>query len=337
MAKYRIQKELLHKKRLGKNTFSNRLVYREQVTLGYATEVFHYTSPEGLMGILKSREIFFTDSQFLNDYNERFDINSELKFFWDSKYREYDKDFYSLIRNIYVDSYEDNNYAYIDKETPEEVCRYFILSASMNSDSLSLWKYYSKNGTYNGYSMGLYIPALTDEWIDRETGVAVETGLVIYSSNKKQEKISNMIETLYEVWCTYKRSDEMDCKVCKEYKAWISYASLFFKKQCFSAEEEMRFVATIRKNELNNLFYELDNGNKIKMYAFRNVGGVITPYIKMPLFGWSDETSWVTSNVVVGPCMDYSQKKDGILRFVDSLDYKFHDLHVKESEIPVRY
>ena len=157
------------------------------------------------------------------------------------------------------------------------------------------------------------------------------------SSNKKQEKISNMIETLYEVWCTYKRSDEMDCKVCKEYKAWISYASLFFKKQCFSAEEEMRFVATIRKNELNNLFYELDNGKKIKMYAFRNVGGVITPYIKMPLFGWSDETSWVTSNVVVGPCMDYSQKKDGILRFVDSLDYKFHDLHVKESEIPVRY
>ena len=32
---------------------------------------YHYTSPEGLMGILKTRTFFFTDSQFLNDFREK--------------------------------------------------------------------------------------------------------------------------------------------------------------------------------------------------------------------------------------------------------------------------
>lgn len=305
--------------------------------MGYATEVFHYTSPDGLMGILKNREVFFTDSQYLNDYNERFDINEELKYFWNTKYREYDKEFCLLIKNIYVDSHEDDNYANIDTDTSEESCRYFILSASMDHDSLSLWKYYSKSGTYNGYSIGLFTPALDDEWIDRNTGVAVETGLVIYSGNEKQERICNMVEALYEVWCIYKRSTEMDQKICKDYKAWISYASLFFKKQCFYAEEEMRFVAVVPESKLNNLFYETNDGRKIKMYDFRNVGGVITPYIKMPLFGWNNSTSWITNRIVVGPCLDFLQKRDGVMRYIDALDYNFHEIAVKESEIPVRY
>ena len=43
---------------------------------------FHYTSPEGLMGILKTRTFFFTDSQFLNDFREKININEELELFW---------------------------------------------------------------------------------------------------------------------------------------------------------------------------------------------------------------------------------------------------------------
>lgn len=337
MSKYRLAKELLHKKNLGKHTLEEHIVHQSQITMGYATNVFHYTSPEGMMGILKSREIFFTDAQFLNDYNERFDINNELKRFWDWHYREYDKDFYKLLRSIEINSYEDNNYAYIDDEFIEEPCRYYILSASMNRDSLSMWKYYAKNGTYNGYNVDLFIPALADEWIDRDTGVAVETGLVVYDLTEKQKKIHDMVEKLYESWCTYKKSDEMNAKIIKEYRAWISYASLFFKSQCFSAEDEMRFVAIIPKSKLKKLNYEKTDGTTIKMYDFRNVNGVITPYIKMPLFGWNIEENWITSNIGIGPCMDYEQKKEGIIQFIDSLEYKFHEIKICKSYIPVRY
>ena len=38
---------------------------------------YHYTSPEGLMGIFKTRTFYFTDSQFLNDFREKININDE--------------------------------------------------------------------------------------------------------------------------------------------------------------------------------------------------------------------------------------------------------------------
>ena len=59
LGKYRIEKSELHKKNLGKYTLTDKLAHTDQITFGYATYVFHYTSPEGLMGILKNREIVF--------------------------------------------------------------------------------------------------------------------------------------------------------------------------------------------------------------------------------------------------------------------------------------
>lgn len=337
MSKYRIDEEKLHKKQLEKHTLYSRVVGREQATLSYAGEVFHYTSPEGLMGILGNREIFFTDAQFLNDYSERFNINDELKYFWDTHYKQYDKEFYKLLRNIEIRSYEDNTYAYIGEESIDEPYRYYVLSTSVNRDSLSMWKYYAKNGTYDGYNISLFIPALVDEWIDRETGVSVEIGLVIYETVEKQKKIHLIVEELYKLWCIYGRSEDLDMKIIKEYNAWISFASLFFKNDCFSSEEEMRFVAIVPKSKLNNIYYERIDGTKVKMYDFRNVNGIITPYIKMPLFGWNVSENWITSSIGVGPCLDFEQKEKGIIQFVKSLEYSFHELRVIESGIPLRY
>jgi len=79
MDKYRINIDELHKKRLGKNTLENRIVHPSKITEAYATDVYHYTSPEGVIGILKNREIFFTDSEYLNDYEERLGIRKVLE------------------------------------------------------------------------------------------------------------------------------------------------------------------------------------------------------------------------------------------------------------------
>lgn len=337
VGKYRINRDVLHKKKIKEKMLQDTLLSKWQITTGYATSVFHYTSVEGLMGILQNREIFFTDAQFLNDYTERFDINNDLKRFWDWNYRDYDKEFYILIKNININSYEDNQNKIFGGDVTDEKNRYFILSASMNQDSLSMWKYYAKNGQYNGYNIDLFIPALLDEWIDEETGVVVEDGLVIYDIMEKQAKIRCMVEKLYEFWCTYEKSETINNKIINEYRAWISYASLFFKNEYFASEQEMRFVAIVPKNRLNNLHYEKKDGTKVKMYDFRNINGVIIPYIKMPLFGWNVSENLITSSIRVGPCMDFEQRKCGILQFVDSLEYRFHEIRVKKSEIPLRY
>ena len=59
--RYPVDEELLHKKQLGKNTLRNIIIRGIDCTTGYAGEFYHYTSPEGLMGILKTRTLYFTD------------------------------------------------------------------------------------------------------------------------------------------------------------------------------------------------------------------------------------------------------------------------------------
>ena len=71
----------LHTKHVTKTVLSNRISYK-RAFIGDTCAAYHYTSPEGLMGILKNCEIFFTDAEFLNDASERKNINEDLNRFW---------------------------------------------------------------------------------------------------------------------------------------------------------------------------------------------------------------------------------------------------------------
>lgn len=333
--KYRIDEDLLHKKNLGRHTLTDIIVSKYSATTSWAGTFYHYTSPEGLLGILRNKHIFFTDCQFLNDYQERLEINNELDCFWSQNRRNYDKEFCQLLSHIRISEYEDTDFTYIDGEEMDS-CRYFVMSASKSKDSLNMWKYYAKNGTYNGYNVGLFVPALVDEWIDRETGVAIESGDVIYSSAEKQNKILNEVEKVYEIWCKYKRTEKLDLKVSSDFKAWISYASIFFKNECFASEEEFRFVAIAPKNKLNMLFY-VDGQRNVKMYDFRIVNGVAVPYLKMPFCCYNVEECWVIDGIGIAPSQHYDQMVNGLVQLTKSLEYTLPNFKVRKSAIPLRY
>lgn len=296
---------------------------------------FHYTSPEGLIGILKTRTFFFTDSQFLNDFREKININEELDLFWRRNRRNYDREFYNLLNRIRVTQYEDSGFSYIDNYT-EKPCRYFVLSLSMDGDSLSMWKYYSKTGDYNGYCIGLFSHALTDEWIDRITGAAVIASMVEYYTEDKQEIITRVVERLFTIWQSYERSPLLDEKIIKEFTSWISVEALFFKDQCFEDEKETRYVAIVPTDKLKDLQYEY-KGNKYKMYDFRIVNGMFIPYIKMPFNDWNRDVCWAINSIRIGPSGNADQKEAGLKQFIRSLDYDFEKCAVMKSKVPVRY
>lgn len=183
---------------------------------------------------MKNREIFFTDSQFLNDYNERMSINKELDYFWGRNDKLYHKKFLELLKDLRVNKYEDSGYSYLSKEGTLSNCRYFIFSTSYEKDCLSMWRYYSKNNNVIGFNLEFSSIALDDEWFSRETSVAVETGEVIYNQNDKQDKILNAVNKLYNVWSVYKESQLLDDKIVNEFNSWILIASLFYKDVDFS-------------------------------------------------------------------------------------------------------
>lgn len=301
----------------------------------YIETKYHYTSSEGLVGILKTRTLFFTDCQFLNDFREKININEELHYFWNENEKQYEKTFVNLLKKIRVTQYADGGFSYIDSNS-ETLCRYFVLSLSLDGDSLSMWKYYTKTDSYNGYCLGLFDTALVDEWIDRTTGVAIIDQQVRYSSNEKQEILLDIINRLYSIWKSYQYSDLLNEKIIKEYTSWISVEALFFKDKCFEDEREIRYVAIVPNSKLKELYYEY-KGKKYKMYDFRIVNGMLIPYIKMPFNNWNQKECWAINSIRIGPSGNADQKVAGLKQFIQSLDYELAECDVMKSNIPVRY
>lgn len=300
-----------------------------------ASKKYHYTSPEGLKGIMETRTFFFTDSQFLNDFREKININDELGEFWIASRKQYEKEFSDLLRKIRVEEYEDSGFSY-NFDHSETKCRYFVFSLSTDSDSLTMWKYYAKNSNYNGYCIGLFDPALTDEWIDRVSGVTVISSQVEYYSEDKQCIIRKAVDRLYAIWKSYEISDLLNEKIQKEFRAWLSVEALFFKDECFADERETRYVAIAPVDSLRDLQYSY-MGRTYKMYDFRFVNGVLTPYIKMPFLDWNRETCWAIDYIGIGPSDNAVQKEAGLRQFIRSLDYKLEKSFIAKSKIPVRY
>lgn len=300
-----------------------------------ASKKYHYTSPEGLKGIMETRTFFFTDSQFLNDFREKININDELGDFWVASKKKYEKEFSDLLRKIRVEEYEDSGFSY-NFDHSDTKCRYFVFSLSTDNDSLTMWKYYAKNSSYNGYCIGLFDAALTDEWIDRVSGVTVISSQVEYYSENKQRIIQKAVDRLYAIWKSYEISDLLNEKIQKEFISWLSVEALFFKDECFADERETRYVAIAPVDSLRDLQYTY-KGRTYKMYDFRFVNGVLTPYIKMPFSDWNRDTCWAIDYIGIGPSANADQKEAGLRQFIRSLDYELETCFIAKSKIPVRY
>ena len=303
--------------------------------------IYHYTSPNGLMGILGNQEFFFTDSQFLNDANERKDINNVLADFW-MKYKNiYDSKFFDLLSSISVESYEDvirKRIIYKNNCLTEinRKYRYFVFSTSCESDSLNMWKYYAKNDRYNGYSIGLSAKNLLAGWNDLPRGINIKDGIVIYDLNEKISIVKKCVDELFLKWCTYKETDVLTDYIKDAYSYWIYYASLFFKNECFKDEKEYRFIAIVRSTYLNDPSNEVLKHNGIT-YNFRIVDGTITPYLEIPFYNRIKDGEYAIQSITVSPSFNAEQKINGIQQYMMSLKTSFGGCEINASTIPLRY
>ena len=79
----------------------------------------------------------------------------------------------------------------------------------------------------------------------------------------------------------------------------------------------------------------------MQMYNFRAVDGVLTPYIKVPIWGTDDldlkATFWNVASIGIAPCLNFELKKNGVIQFVKSLPYRVENFQINKSKIPVRY
>lgn len=122
--------------------------------------LFHYTSAHGLIGIIKNRELWATESNYLNDPSEVSFAGTALVSLLNARIElgvsEVERDAAKAAIVLLEQSY-------LDPNTPDQYRedRVFITSFSRSDQSLTLWRAY---GGRNGFSVG-FDEGRLGEWI----------------------------------------------------------------------------------------------------------------------------------------------------------------------------
>ncbi|MGJ9385226.1 DUF2971 domain-containing protein [Salipaludibacillus sp. CF4.18] len=284
---------------------------------GIPEKMYHYTSIEGLMGIIKNKKLWMTKSDFLNDSMEVIYITNiideSLDIFSELLIKEYGKgikenDYYKTMLEKFTEAV-DSRFVNV-----QELIEIYVLSLSEKGDSLTLWGNYAKG---DGYNIGFDSKSLLDDFHDENDDFFIVYGNVIYDREEQIEMLaSSLIKTFKNINSQEPELIELESKLLPYYKSVIISYSIFFKHDSFKAEEEFRVVATIQ-----------DKAD----VEFRSNNGVITPYIdqefkKLPI-----------REITIGPKNNSDIAEKGVNFYIERLGEDIEDITVKKSNVPLRY
>lgn len=293
-----------------KNEIMQSIVYDEKTSV-----IYHYTSPEGLMGILGNCNLWFTRMDYLNDRTELIHIYSVLK-----KMINEDNSFPDLFKEVI--SQKNFAYDYRFKET-------YICSFSLKNDELSLWNYYTKSESKSGYSIGFKCDFLFGDFLDTITiyksCVIPIFGRVIYSENEQKKILRKLLSSLSKIY--EDNPCESDSIMNLFFQALIELAP-FFKHPAFKNEEEIRMVLICLRASSENLK---------DIYKMTIKNGIFIPHYEIPFKPVAIESitysPYIKTEYVGKSVLDLLTYCNDLLTCKYSLD----KIAIKKSEIPVEY
>ena len=178
--------------------------------------IYHYTSANGLLGILDKDNIklWFTQYDCLNDKNERIDALNTLIEYCEDKYKNkvISEELLLKIKDIKMSD---------DITVLNEICEPIVVGSgetiesytemaidesytylccfSTNPDSLSMWNYYSKSKNYEGYSIGIsHVHFYTPNEKERKYELYLKK--VVYTKKEKYELFDEYLLPLLKLY-----------------------------------------------------------------------------------------------------------------------------------------
>jgi len=240
--------------------------------------LYHYTTLDGLVGILESDYLWATHVRYLNDVKEFRDALDHLDSFID----EFDAEFRSYLQSVLpskIDYFLNEFGVYTVSFTDDE--RQPTIPDLMPGDRLNQWRSYSGKG--NGISLGF-----DHNLIDKSNGDRVwkSRGIVaylidgVYQKDKKQE----LFQQLGRAAASRFKLD-IESAVIGESAIWelvwpLLPAAACFKHPAFFEEKEWRIV--ISPSPLEPSEGDLVE-SPVHPVKFRKGVFGITPYIEFPL------------------------------------------------------
>ena len=227
---------------------------------------------------------WFTRSDCLNDTSEGIHILSTYQKVCTDLLNEgrIGAEFYNRIIGEDVPTSQFVNFPIPSKEdfTHESVldcvpCDAYICSFSLKEDSLDMWRYYSKGNS--GYGLKCY-SLLFDEYkeyeysnYDEEAVFSMIRSYPVIYDNTQKEKI--LKEIVIDTFSAYEGSNDPESEKMSEALGFIRYAlknfQFQFKHECYSSEQEYRFVFYLPKDKPALL------ENKLPDVKFRTQNGIL--------------------------------------------------------------
>jgi len=267
--------------------------------------LFHYTTPEGLIGIVQTTKLWATNIKYLNDF-------SEVKYTYDLFREMTDRIIKSKDSQIVKTFLEQFRKELIPHEMIFDA---YVFCLSENGDQLSQWREYANRGI--GYAIGFKGAALKRGF----HRVGMRLLKVIYERHKQMQLIERVIidscAFLEDIETKYKDRTQANILDCCDLliSALIPY-TVQFKHHVFSEEREWRIVYIP--------FHDIKEHIK-----FRPSNKLIIPYIefgieKLPIY-----------SLYQGPQADFDLTRKSLQ--ILFLQNNYSDISISESEVPLRF
>ncbi len=292
-------------------------------------KLYHYTTAEGVQGIVENREFLATKSDFLNDKLE-FQYAVEVMERLTEKYivnKELRERFFSGLK------------AEIDKLgiitpscTGEGDCdaddmSFYVVAFSKSQNNALLWAEFTD---FRGYCLEFDYEKIVEGFQNR----VFLHGTVIYD---EEEQMNGLLESLLSCIRNLVNEGAADLegffeeeanpsdlsleKLAEEMAVVVSVYAMFFKKSFFEGEEEYRFI-----------FPPLIDKMGVAKPKFRLLDQIFLPYVMVEFEGGKDAVP--LESVMVGAKNNSDIAVRGMRYFLKSQGI---DIPVLLSDIPLRY
>jgi Protein of unknown function (DUF2971) len=271
--------------------------------------LYHYTTQSGLIGIIKSRTLWATHHQYLNDQREflhAMDIAREVV---DDLSKNIDATGVELLKEPLIRCVR-------ALELPSESINVCVVSFSEDGDSLSQWRAY---GGPSGFAIG-FDPA--------KLKVAAGWYLApcIYDPVKQRATIQAVIEEVLEENSAPGDGTESETTFRELGGNLLSYLYRYapiMKHESFREEREWRFISRPVPCHREG-------------FDFREGRSTIIPYFKLPLCEQNEE--FPVSEIVVGPTRepDRSARSVRTLLLSKNVSRPSRYVPVRNSNVPYR-
>ncbi len=300
--------------------------------------LFHYSTAEGLKGIIEKNELWATSAYYLNDSTEITYGYALLKEVLDDWIAKNPRPEDSLSLGIARDFQRSFGVDFFNMGVVQPI---YLACFCEEDNLLSQWRTYGQSG---GYSVGFRVPApdlLSGQGFKPEPNTFTSNWVKVdYNRNEQVMKCRAVLDPLLAIF---------DDRETAQGLATIGAHPLFgyavlrriitdilmeeivgFKNQAFEVEQEWRVV--VRQRELTKQGTD-DGGKTVTPVHFRSSKGMLVPYLK--LIPTDPAKKLPIACVRSGPTLDKTTAGMAVGMMLYSNG--FSGVRVQGSDIPVRF